>query len=68
MHTLSFSLVADTDLEMFTFTEFGKNFPKSIKLSPDGFIQNAIQLAYYKLVHMCMLSIVTVVICQETVV
>ena len=51
MDTLLFSLVADTDLEVFAFTEFGKNFPKSMKLSPDGFVQNAIQLAYYKLVH-----------------
>ncbi|KAL5484736.1 hypothetical protein EMCRGX_G021281 [Ephydatia muelleri] len=43
------SLVADVDLQTFIFTDFGKNVPKQLKLSPDGFIQNAIQLAYYKL-------------------
>ena len=42
------SLVADVDLQTFIFTDFGKNVPKQLKLSPDGFIQNAIQLAYYK--------------------
>jgi len=36
------------DLNVITFQEFGKNFPKSLKLSPDGFIQNAILLTYYK--------------------
>ena len=33
------------------FDDFGKNFPKSAKLSPDGFIQAAIQLTYYKFVQ-----------------
>lgn len=45
-----YSLIQDTDLQAFTFTDFGKNFPKSIKMSPEAFIQNAIQLAQYKLV------------------
>ena len=63
MHTLLFSLVADTDLEVFAFTEFGKNFPKSMKLSPDGFVQNAIQLAYYKLVHICNMTVKCIPVC-----
>ena len=42
------SLVQDVDLEVFTFKDFGKNFVKHAKLSPDGFFQNAIQLAYFK--------------------
>ena len=39
------------DLQLVTFKDFGKNFVKTLKLSPDGFIQNAIQLAYYKYVY-----------------
>ena len=31
-----------------TFSDFGKEILKMFKLSPDGFIQMAIQLAYYK--------------------
>lgn len=42
-------LVSNIDLQSYFFTEFGKNFPKSERFSPDGFIQLAIQLAYYKL-------------------
>ena len=38
------------------FDDFGKNFPKSVKLSPDGFIQAAIQLTYYKLVQYTVLT------------
>lgn len=43
------SLVDDVDLTILEFTEYGKNFPKSQKLSPDSFIQMAFQLAYYRL-------------------
>ncbi|KAL4218901.1 hypothetical protein ACF0H5_021489 [Mactra antiquata] len=41
-------MVNDLDLQVFVFNEFGKDFPKSQKVSPDSFIQNAIQLAYYR--------------------
>lgn len=34
---------------LFKYTQFGKDFPKQNKLSPDCFIQLALQLAYYKL-------------------
>ncbi|XP_061163747.1 carnitine O-acetyltransferase-like isoform X2 [Saccostrea echinata] len=43
------SLVKDVDLNVFKFTEYGKNFPKSQKLSPDSYLQMAFQLAYYRL-------------------
>ena len=42
------SLMEDVDLQVMTFEDFGKDVPKRFKLSPDGFFQNAIQLAYYK--------------------
>ena len=43
-----FSLADDVDLQVATYTEFGKNFPKQMKMSPDGFVQNAILLTYFK--------------------
>lgn len=43
------SAISDVDLKVLTFTDFGKDFPKAQKLSPDSFIQNAIQLAYYRI-------------------
>ena len=44
----SIRLVKDTDITCFTFSDFGKHFCKIVKLSTDGFIQMAIQLAFYK--------------------
>ncbi|XP_048776623.1 carnitine O-acetyltransferase-like isoform X2 [Ostrea edulis] len=43
------SMVKDVDLNVFKFTEYGKNFPKSQKLSPDSYLQMAFQLAYFRL-------------------
>ena len=43
-----FRAISDVDLRVLHFKEFGKDFPKAQKLSPDSFIQNAIQLAYYR--------------------
>ncbi|KAI6657714.1 Carnitine O-acetyltransferase-like [Oopsacas minuta] len=36
-------------VKIFTFSGFGKNLPKSLKLSPDSNIQLAIQLTFFKL-------------------
>ncbi|KAK2146561.1 hypothetical protein LSH36_599g00000, partial [Paralvinella palmiformis] len=43
------STIQDLDLIGFIFDIFGKNIPKANKLSPDAFIQVALQLAYYRM-------------------
>uniref|UniRef100_A0A8C4QAV3 Carnitine O-acetyltransferase b n=2 Tax=Eptatretus burgeri TaxID=7764 RepID=A0A8C4QAV3_EPTBU len=40
--------VADLDIHCFDYNKFGKDFAKQKGLSPDAFIQMAIQLAYYR--------------------
>ncbi|KAL4629625.1 carnitine O-acetyltransferase-like isoform X1 [Arapaima gigas] len=41
-------LINDLDINCFTFRRFGKDFPKGLGLSPNSFIQVALQLAYYR--------------------
>lgn len=41
-------LIDDLDLYILYFDAFGKNFPKSQKISPDAFVQIAMQLAFYR--------------------
>ncbi|XP_074599176.1 choline O-acetyltransferase-like [Brevipalpus obovatus] len=48
-------LISDVDLVVLDFDGFGKNFIKDQSLSPDAFIQLALQLTYYK-VHRKMVS------------
>ena len=48
-------LLEDVDLFVFTFREFGKEFIKNQKMSPDAFIQLSLQLTYYK-VHRKLVS------------
>ncbi|GAB1597880.1 carnitine O-acetyltransferase-like [Argonauta hians] len=43
------SMIADIDLTVTSYKSFGKDFIKSMKLSPDGLIQVALQLAYYRI-------------------
>jgi len=42
-------LAADLDMNYLHFTKYGKNFIKTQKMSPDSFIQMAIQYAFYRL-------------------
>lgn len=43
------NLVKDLDFQVFRFTAYGKDFIKGCKVSPDVYIQLALQLAYYRL-------------------
>lgn len=42
-------LIADLDMNYLHFTGYGKNWIKTQKMSPDSFIQMAIQYAFYKM-------------------
>lgn len=42
------NLIKDLDFQIFRFIGYGKDFIKSCKVSPDVYIQLALQLAYYK--------------------
>ncbi|XP_061195798.1 carnitine O-palmitoyltransferase 1, liver isoform-like isoform X1 [Saccostrea echinata] len=42
-------LIADVDLELLVHNQYGKGFMKVCRVSPDAYIQIALQLAYYRL-------------------
>lgn len=48
-HLFSFRLIRDLELFVLKFTTFGQTFIKEQHISPDVFIQLALQLTYYKL-------------------
>lgn len=42
------ALADDVDFHVFSFRDFGKGKIKKCRISPDAFIQLALQLAYYR--------------------
>lgn len=42
------ALADDVDFHVFSFRDFGKGKIKKCRVSPDAFIQMALQLAYYR--------------------
>ncbi|TGZ73878.1 hypothetical protein CRM22_001266 [Opisthorchis felineus] len=42
-------IAEDLDLYILRYNEYGREFPKTVNMSPDSFIQLALQLAHYKL-------------------
>lgn len=45
---ISYSLAGNLDMFTLEFEEYGKNFIKSQKMSPDSFLQIAMQYAFYR--------------------
>lgn len=46
-------LIADVDLQLLVHNQYGKGFMKVCRISPDAYIQLALQLAYYRVdVHL----------------
>lgn len=43
------NLTKDLDFQVFRYANYGKDFMKSCKVSPDVYVQLALQLAYYRL-------------------
>lgn len=56
-------MVEDFDLTVFRFGSFGRDFIKHQGMSPDAFIQLALQLTYYKyvLLDYIVLSVINII-------
>ncbi len=48
---------SDVDLHVYVQDSYGKGFMKKCKLSPDAYIQMALQLAHYRVISMVLIWI-----------
>lgn len=48
MNFLALAVLQDVDLRLYMHDLYGKGLMKKCKVSPDAFIQMALQLAYYR--------------------
>lgn len=48
LFALANELLNDVDLKLTMYTDYGKGFMKKVKVSPDAYVQLALQLAYYR--------------------
>ena len=46
--TVARDLIADVEMSLLPWREYGKGFMKRCKVSPDAFLQMTLQLAYRK--------------------
>jgi len=50
------ALMDDVDLHVFMHDSYGKGFIKCCNLSPDAYVQMALQLAYYRVIMLRFLA------------
>lgn len=48
VYLLYYRLAEDLEMNYIHFTDYGKDFIKTQKMSPDSYIQMAIQYAFYR--------------------
>ena len=48
-------LISDVDLHLRMHDHYGKGFIKRCKISPDAYVQMALQLAYYRVIVSCLI-------------
>lgn len=54
---VALDLLNDIDLRILAFSDYGKGFMKTAKVSPDAFIQMALQLAYFRVIDINFMTV-----------